>query len=217
MKNIITTIFAFIFYTAIFAQEGHLSYKLDMQADGPDYEMVKAMMGDMTLDIFFDKNNSRVDLSMGFMGSMIFISKNEKEGLMLNNIAGMKYATYLDRDKVEEEESNEPKQKIEILDETKTILSYKCKKAIVYDEDGSAAEIWFTPDLKNYLAQSNQYNYEIEGLPLEIKIEKEGMAMVLTATSFSKKLEDKGIFKMEIPEDYKEMDYEEFLKMGEDN
>lgn len=211
-KNILILLTLFISLVA-FAQEGHLSYKFEFESDDENIEMVKSMMGDASMDIYFSKKYSRVKLDMGLMMHMDFVNDIEKKrGLMLVSLAGTKYASYIDEAEINNEEEEKPL-RIEITNETKKILSYNCKKALAYDNNGNATEIWYTQDIKNYLANSKQYNFDVDGLPLQVKISQAGMTVILTATSFSEKV-DKNVFSMEIPKYYEEVSYEEFLHLG---
>ena len=95
----------------------------------------------------------------------------------------------------------------------KKILDYKCKKAIITDEDGNEMTYWYTEEIKPATTDKNTSISELPGMPLEYSIDKDGMTMSFKVKSVDEKLDkatknDK--LNLTIPEGYEEMTYDEF-------
>ena len=104
--------------------------------------------------------------------------------------------------------------KVELLDETKEIAGYTCKKAIVTDEEGNKYTYWYTDKIK--VSSEGQKYFDgngIPGFPMLMEIAQNGMDIKLTATTFEKLPKKHQLFDMSIPEGYKVMTQEEMEKM----
>ena len=224
MKKIFLTLaLALLSSVGAFAQldQGSVSYQMDFTSDDPEMEMVIGMMSGSHMDLYFKGENTRADVAMGSMMSMSTISNSKTENfLMLMDISmmGMKNgvkSTLGEMEKMNEEE--EPKTEVQLLDETKTILGYPCKKAVVTSEDGMETTFWYTEDIQVNKRGQNYLNEKVPGFPLEYEILQGGMIIKMVATSFEKKLDKKKaktIFKMDIPEGYTEKTMEDISNMG---
>lgn len=226
MKKIFLTLaLALLSSVGAFAQldQGSVSYQMDFTSDDPEMEMVIAMMSGSHMDLYFSGDNTRADVMMGSMMNMSTVSNSKTENfLMLMDISmmGMKYgvkSTLSEMEKFNEEEEEEAKTEVQLLDESKTILGYNCKKAVVTTEDGTETTFWYTEDIQVNKRGQNYLNEKVPGFPLEYEILQGGMIIKMVATSFEKKLDKKkakSIFNMEIPEGYTEKTMEELSSMG---
>lgn len=220
-KFAIGLFFSALFTVTLFAQvnEGKMSYKIDFSSDNPDMQMAIGMMQGSTLDIFFTEGSTRADMKMGTMMNISTIT-NEKSGDMLMLMSGMigknaMKSTIAEMEKKNAE--NKPKVDVQITDETKNILGYDCKKAILTDEEGSESVFWFTDKIVLSRKGQSYLNDEIPGAALQFDINQKGMKMTMTAsaveTSLDKKIK-KELFNQEIPEGYKVMTAEELSRIG---
>ena len=170
-------------------KEGHVTYKIDISTENPDMEMVVGMMQGSTLDIYFKEKMTRAEMKMGSMMNMTTIS-DEKSGKLLMLMSGMigkKAISTTTEELSSEDEKEKPKYEVELVDETKDIAGYKCKKAILTDEEG-----------------------------MQYEINNSGLVMGMTVTNITKELSksDLKLFDMAIPEGYAEMTMEELQQMG---
>lgn len=221
MKKIIALAFILSAFFNLNAQtkEGFVSYELEVSSDDPDMQMGASMMQGSKLSIYFKEGSTRTEMEMGSMMTMVSISdeKEEKMLLLLSGMIGKKavVSTFEDIDVKKEEIEEDDTFEIIFTDETKTILGYECKKAIMEDEDGNQMIFWYSDDFEVNKVGSNYMNDKIPGLPLEFEINQGGMIMKMTATDLAKKVKNaKEIFSLEIPEGYEEMTIEELGSMG---
>ena len=190
-------------------------------SDDPEMAAAAGMMAGSSMTMFMKDKFSRADLRMGSMMEMKTIINTEtKDALMLMDISmmGMKNATKFNLDEMEEEEEEEMDVDIQLLDETRTILGYTCKKALVEDEEGNEMIFWYCEDI-SFNTEGNRYmRDDIPGQPLEFEIIADGMTISFKATSIDKSISSKdakSIFNMDIPEGYEEKSMEELNAIGQ--
>lgn len=192
--------------------EGSVKYSIDMQSDNPEMAMAISMMQGSTLAIYFKDNKSRTEMSMGSLMNTVIISDSDKKET-LTLMSGMMGNTAV-RSTYEETEANTeemPDINIEITDETKEILGYTCKKAIMTADEGSENIFWFTEEISANKEGQTMLSEKVPGFPLAMEVNANGMIMNMMATGLEKKVKDKSLFDMTIPEGYTETTTEELM------
>lgn len=220
MKKIILSAF-FALFTVLtsLAQltEGHFTYKIDVSTDNPEMQMAIGMMQGSTLDVHFKDKMTRSQMKMGTMMDITTIS-NETSGDVLMLMSGMigKNAIKTTTAELADSTTEKPKFTIDLVNETKTIQGYACKKAVMTDEAGAESVFWYTEDVAVSKKGQSYLNENIPGFPMEYEMNNNGMKMTMTVTKLEKKLDKKSasLFEMTIPEGYKMMTMEEIKAMG---
>lgn len=211
--------FSFVCTLLSFAQltEGHISYKIDMTSDDPDMQMAIGMMQGSTLDVYFKDKATRAEMKMGALMNITTIS-NETTGDVLMLMSGMigQNAIKTTTEELEKENPEKPKYEVELVNETKTIEGYSCKKAILTDEEGNESVFWYTEEINISKKGQSYLNEDVPGFPMQYDLNNNGMKMTMVVSSLEKKLDKKSasLFEMTIPEGYKEMTMEELKSMG---
>jgi GLPGLI family protein len=220
MKKILLSLgFSFVCALFSFAQltEGHISYKIDMTSDDPDMQMAIGMMQGSTLDVYFKDKATRAEMKMGALMNITTIS-NETTGDVLMLMSGMigQNAIQTTTAELEKENTDKPEFEVQLVDETKTIEGYTCKKAILTDEEGNESVFWYTEEINISKKGQSYLNEDVPGFPMEYDLNNNGMKMTMTVSLLEKKLDKKSVslFEMKIPEGYKEMTMEELKSMG---
>jgi GLPGLI family protein len=220
MKNFILTVFVFLSVTfSLKAQltEGHFTYTIEASSENPDMQMVTGMMQGSTLDIHFKDKITRSEMKMGSMMNIVTVS-NENSGEILLLMSGMigKNAILMTTEEVEALSEGKPEMNVELLDETKTIEGYLCKKAVLSDENGGESIFWYTEEIEISKVGQTYLNKEVPGFPMQYDLNNNGLKMTMTVSKFEKKLDKniKPLFDMNIPEGYKTLTLEELEKMG---
>lgn len=199
-------------------KEGHVTYKIDISTENPDMEMVVGMMQGSTLDIYFKEKMTRAEMKMGSMMNMTTIS-DEKSGKLLMLMSGMigkKAISTTTEELSSKDEKEKPKYEVELVDETKDIAGYKCKKAVLTDEEGNESTFWYTEEIEVSKKGQNYLNENVPGYPMQYEINNSGLVMGMTVTNITKELSksDLKLFDMSVPEGYAEMTMEELQQMG---
>lgn len=220
MKNFILTLFLALSVTfSLKAQltEGHFTYTIEASSENPDMQMVTGMMQGSTLDIHFKDKITRSEMKMGSMMNIVTVS-NENSGEILLLMSGMigKNAILMTTEEIEALSEGKPEMNVELLDETKTIEGYLCKKAVLSDENGGESIFWYTEEIEISKVGQTYLNKEVPGFPMQYDLNNNGLKMTMTVSKFEKKLDKnaKSLFDMNIPEGYKTLTLEELEKMG---
>ncbi len=219
-KLILSAIFAVCTLATTMAQvdEGHVKFNLDVTATDPQMEMAVGMMQGSSVEIYFSGESIHSEINMGAVMKVQTIVLGETgEALILMSGMMGNTAVPTTTEAMEAESVEAPELDIQLVDETKEILGYECKKAIVTDEDGNETITWYSEDIKVNTKGQSYHNEKIPGFPLEFTQSANGMAMAFTATEIESKIDKKKkktMFSVEIPEGYKEMTPEELKSMG---
>ena len=219
MKKNISLLLLFVGMTVMsFAQlaEGKISYTMDFSSDNPDMAMGLAMMQGSKMEMNFVPGKSRTDVSMGSLGTMTTIAdEKSKKVLTLMNMMGQKTAIESTTDKLPDNEKA-PEYDVEITNETKDILGYKCTKAIMTTDEGTAMTIWYTKDIVVATQGQNYYNSQMPGFPMAFNMTQSGMNIQMTVVGIEKKAPSKSLFETKVPDGYTLQTMEELQKsMGQ--
>lgn len=212
MKKILVSALLVIASSVGFTQnfEGTITFGIEY-VDLPDEMAAYESMMPKEMSYKFKDDMAKM-IQPSAMGQTVMIhnGKTDKTTLLMD-LMGSKYAMEADNTKKKDETV---KPTVTVLDETKEIAGYKCKKAevTIVGEDGEEQKltVYYTPDLA--VQKFGQTDIEgLDGYPLEYEIEKEGMIMKLTAKEVKKEKISKAEF--DIPKDYQNITEEELKAM----
>jgi GLPGLI family protein len=221
MKNFFLSALLVLSSLATMAQttEGHVAYKIDVTTDNPDMQMVVGMMQGSTMDVYFKDKTTRSEMKMGSMMTMITITNETTQDLLMlmSGMVGQNAIkttlTELDEQKTTEENPFT----VTLVDETKVIEGYTCKKAILSSEEGLESVFWYTEDIDISKKGQSYLNDQVPGFPMQFELNNGPMKMSMTVTKIEKSIDKKKaatLFDMTIPEGYKEMTMEDLKSMG---
>ena len=222
MKKI-TLLFALfvVATTTAFAQltEGHVSYEIKVSSDDPDMAMAIMMFEGSTMNLYFSGDLARTDLDFGALISMTTVANNKTGDVLvlLGGMMGNRGVVTTQTEMKADEGETTGETKVELQKGKKKILGYKCKKALIIDENGNEMVYWYTKAIKSQNPDVNSPANKVPGFPLELESNRDGMLMTFVATNIEKSLtEDTKTEKLSliIPEGYEEMTYEEFSNFG---
>lgn len=214
--------FAFILFAlvgSVCAQKtkGRVSYDVYMSSDDPQTSAYVDNMEGSVLEIYFGEGKVRTEMYMGDFMSTTSISA-EGEDTTLTLLDGMmgKIAMKTTLDDLDDEQRLAyTERNVELIEgETKEIMGYTCKKAIVTTADEQESVVWYTEELvPDYRGGMYLYD-EIPGFPLEMSTSWGKMNMKMVAFDYSKKLKKpEELFSMEIPKGYTLRTQEEMQQM----
>ena len=144
MKKLVV-LFAVTILTSVmsFAQmkEGSVSYDIEVSSDKEEMAMAVMMMNGSSMDLYFSDDKARTELDMGSMMSMSTVVDNVS-GEVLILMGGMmgNKAIVTSSEEMDVKEEEAPEYTVTLTKEKKEIAGYKCKKAVVTDEDGNEME-----------------------------------------------------------------------------
>ena len=187
-----------------------------MKSSNPQVQAQLGMLEGSKLAIYTKGTQSRTESNMGaFITTINVIDAKKKKGILLMDGMMGKIASPYDLNQADDE-NDINKAEIQFVDETKEILGYKCKKAIMSMGEEAEFTYWYTEDIKISPEAMGKYvSNKIPGLPLEYTIEQEQVTLNFVATSVENSLkETKGMFDVSVPKGYTVKTMEEISKMG---
>jgi GLPGLI family protein len=218
MKSIFYSILLLLVSFSTNAQltEGHFTYSIEMKSDNPDMQMAIGMMQGSSMDLYVMGTKTRVDMKMGTMMEISTITDQSDKVLML--MGGMlgKNAIVTTISELEKNKADYTEPTLTLIDETKTINGFICKKALLTDADGNESLFWYTEDIVVSKKGQSYLNANVPGFPLEYSINVNGMTMSLNIKDIVKKLDknQKKNFEIKIPEGYQEMTLDQLQGLG---
>jgi hypothetical protein len=209
MKNMFLILLAFVTLNATAQKftEGKITMTQTMTSDN---EQMNAHLSNMKMSIvtFFKGNKSRTETSSAMTGENVSIFDSDlKKGVVLMNNP-MMGKTYVD---INLDVSQEELEKVDVkkIDETKTILGYKCKGYTVKAMQAGvevSMKVFATDEIK-IARDKKQLGAEIDGYPLYMEVTMMQMGaellMISEATNIEEQEVSDAMFDMTIPEGYK--------------
>lgn len=223
MKKLFPIILLFVFTqfnTQAQIKEGHASFNIQITSNDPEMESTIAMMKDPSMNLYFSKDKTRTELDLGMFVTTVITDEPNDQALILMDMMGMKMAvptTITEINKESEAGEKTDNTKVTLVNETKKILGYKCKKAIITNEDGFEATYWYTEEIMQLSSEGQDlFDAEIPGFAMEFESYTDGINMNFIITEFTKGTHDftSSTFSTKTPEGYKELTEEELKEMG---
>ena len=193
---------------------GVITYKISYPGMEVDPSMAAMMPKMATLTIKDTK--SKFEISMGQMGTQIQIIDGEaKTVTSVMDMMGQKFYYVESEEDINEDLGDGETIDFQIIDETKEIAGYECKKAIVTVKEGSEEmqfTVFFTEEIGSQsLNIDNPYFQDVPGAMLEFEIDTGAGKMKMEAISVDKKKVADTEF--EVPAGFEEKTPEEIKAM----
>jgi GLPGLI family protein len=160
------------------------------------------IVSDCTVTFSISGNNSLADATKVFYvkGNMTrtdIVGKNYRQSTIYNSTSGLavilkevgaeKYLTRLSAEKWSDFNKKYEGMDIVLMEESKVILGYSCKKGIAKLKDGSSFSFFYTPSI---IPSSSENKYQFKGIPgfvleYETTIGKDNQKISFTATKIN--------------------------------
>ncbi|WP_353779769.1 DUF4412 domain-containing protein [Winogradskyella sp. 3972H.M.0a.05] len=214
MKKLFFALFLTLGLTAVAQEnitEGKVTLKQTMSSDNEQVNAQLAMVGEMSTVTYFKGNKSRTEVSSAMTGSNVTIVDNDaKKGIVLmdNPMMGKSY-TEIDLNNISEEDFD--KVKVEKIDETKTILGYKCQgyKLSMEEQGVNMNMILFSTEALKIATDKTKFGEKVKGFPLfmEIKVNQMGsmMTIITEATGIDKEVVADDMFNLTPPKGFEKI------------
>ncbi|TXI85410.1 MAG: hypothetical protein E6Q38_00510 [Crocinitomicaceae bacterium] len=209
MIKFLTTL-SLVFYVGVNAiaqqKEGILEYVIDVQAVDTSIKARQqvGLLRNSSMKVSFMKDKSRLDFKMGEMYDITaIVDWKINRSLTLFTTPKGKFATKMEAEQYKASQpAPDTTMQVELVEETKKILNYTCKKAILKSTDAEFI-YWYTNDFTVDLKGQSLVNSNIPGFPLEFQTIKDGILMNFKVANLSFKVENKNtVFSTAIPAGY---------------
>lgn len=216
MKNklhlAVTLLFSILIQFNAHAQKPLNEGKIVFAITYPDMEMDAQMLAMMPTEsvVFIKGAMSRTELTMGMgISSSSIMNSKTGEVIALTDMMGSKSAMKMTADDVKKSKKTDDKPVITLTSETKNIVGYTCKKAVVKSGETTSLEVYYTDQISSTTAATLEWK-EIKGFPMEYFLDQNGLRMKFTAKSVSPEKVSDDMFT--IPKEYKLVSQEEMMK-----
>lgn len=202
-RGLLLTIFA-LFSLQSYAQdfEGVITYKITVTGSGVTDDIKAMMAKSMILTIKGDKSRTEISMGMGKTVTAGIADADSKTAVTLMDMMGQKFAIKMNSEEIIKEMGDTNNISVETTNETKEILGYTCKKAIITSmDDSTELTAYFTDELATRdINFDNRLFRNINGVMLEYEIPNQMFTMHFEAVSVEKKNIDESEFT--IPDGY---------------
>ncbi|PWH85295.1 hypothetical protein [Brumimicrobium oceani] len=215
----ILSIAVFMFSMTAISQvnKGKISYDVYLSSDDPAVAAYADQMEGSMLELTFMDGKIRSDMFIGQMMTTTSISHKGQDTtlVLLDGMMGKIAMKVTENDMDEEQRLAYEDREIELIDETKEIMGYTCKKAILTAGDANESVIWYTDEIMPSYREGQYLYEEIPGTPLEMYSKWGKMDMKIVAYEFKEKLKKtEEIFNKNVPDGFTVKTSEEMRKFG---
>lgn len=157
-----------------------------------------------SLDIYFSQKRTKIKLNLeGVLSMSVIADYRYNKGLKLFESQQGNFAIPCTADEAKLKQNKKYlNQQVVLLDETREILGYQCKKAFVFNGE-KEMEYWYTEDISFDFSNLNLINTPLPGFPLIFTTETNGMEMTYQIKSIEDVLKNKdAVFSLKVPEGY---------------
>ncbi|MBX2930500.1 MAG: hypothetical protein KF781_00980 [Chitinophagaceae bacterium] len=139
-----------------------------------------------TKTVYIKGNQSRVDFKSPSFSQSVIYDKKTGDAVILREIGGNKFLTNINADSWKKKNGSLDNATVQTLEETKTILGYDCKKAVLTLADGTSLHLFYVP---NFVPSVKEFEYQFKNVPgfvLEYESQdKNGQKIKYTATKIN--------------------------------
>jgi|SRR5690554_79706 len=212
---------AMVLFSAIsFSQEtkGKVTYDVFVSSDDPAMSGYIDQMENSLLEIFFSGDKLRTNFFMGeMMTTMTTTIKGQDTALvLLDGMMGKIAMKSTENDMDDERRMAMEKREVELIDgETKEVMGYTCKKAIITGADAQESIVWYTDEIVPSYRKGEYLHEAIPGLPLEMYAKYGKMDLKIVAFEFKSKIKKENeVFSLLVPDGFTLKTMEEMKKFG---
>ena len=205
MKSLIIILFSSITsLTFSQIQEGYFQYSIDVEAIDTLIKTKQAvgLLRNSKMEFYFTQNKSRMDFKMGQVNDLsIIVDLTKNKVLSLNSSMMGKVAMVNPAESIQAPKKDSTVQ-VKFVNETKKILGYTCKKAIL-NQNETEVIYWVTDEIQIDDRIQQLTNPNIPGFPMKFSKIQDGVLMTYEMSNLREIIENKEIlFSLEIPEGY---------------
>ncbi|MBW7868776.1 MAG: GLPGLI family protein [Brumimicrobium sp.] len=199
--------------------KGQISYDVDYSSDSPEAAQYMERLQNSSLDIYFTDGILASNSVMGEFMTLKSVSVQSLDStfIFMDGMMG-KIAMRLSNKENQDDRNSQSlvadDAKVELIDETKKIAGYDCKKAIITQKDGETSEVWYTTAILPSYRGGTYFSDKIPGATMAITAKMNGMDVKISAYSVKTKFKkEEEIFSTATPKGYKVMTPEDMKKM----
>ena len=139
-----------------------ITYSIAAEEGNADKDVVESLKAS-TKTVYIKGNDSRTDLISPSFKQSVLYNKNTRSAVILRELGNNKFMTKLDNSQWASENKRYEGMTVSLAgNETKTILGYECKKAVLQLKDGSVFTIFYAT---NIIPSVKEFEYQFKDIP----------------------------------------------------
>jgi len=162
-----------------------INYSISSDEGNADKDMMESLK-QSTKTVYIKGNDSRTDLNSPSFSQSLIYNKNTGTAVVLREFGNNKLMTRLDNAKWQKENQRFEGMTLSLATDTKTILGYECKKALIQLKDGNMFTVYYAT---NIITSVKEFEYpfkDVPGLVLEYEEQAAGNKKIkYTATKIN--------------------------------
>lgn len=215
--SLLLTAVLLVFSVAAQQTKGRVSYDIVASSEDPQTAaFTQQIEGNSTLEIYFSDEGIRDEMYLGDFMTNITVRIKDRDTVLtlLDGMMGKIAMKSTLNDLPEEQKDAMTNRKVELVEGTKEIIGYDCKKAIVTNADESQTTVWYTTEILPAFRSGQYLMEEIPGMPLYMEGKWGNMEFQFVAFEYKKKLKKpEKLFIKTIPSGYTLRTMEEMQQM----
>jgi len=142
--------------------------------DGTSDKDVTNNISKSSKTVFIKGNDSRVDLISPTIQQSVIYDKTETRAVVLREFGTNKFMNRLNKEQWLVANKQYQGMNLSLLNESKTILGYECKKAILTLKDGSVFSLYYATSIIPSVREFEYQFKDVPGFVLEYQIKESG-------------------------------------------
>ena len=138
-----------------------INYAISSEEGSSDKDMMESLK-QSTKTVYIKGNDSRTDLNSPSFSQSLIYNKNTGTAVVLREFGNNKLMTRLDNAKWLKENKRFEGMTISFATDTKTILGYDCKKALIQLKDGNIFTVYYAT---NIIPSVKEFEYPFKDVP----------------------------------------------------
>lgn len=154
-----------------------VTYKISLEEGKEDKDVQNSLQSSFKT-VYIKGNDSRVDLVSPSLIQSVIYDKSNATAVVLREFGNNKFMTRLNSTEWIAANKQFEGLTVKLLNESKTILGYECKKALLTLKDGTVYNVFYaisiTPSVKEF-----EYQFkDVPGFVLEFQVKEQGESIV---------------------------------------
>jgi len=184
--------------------EGYIQYTIEVEAADTSLKTKQSvgLLRNSKMEIYFNPTHLRIDFTMGVISETKMILDFEKDSVV--TLSKTAYGKYAVKNTIEELSyaKQDKSSSIQLFNDTKLILGYHCKKAIVSSK-GVKTTYWYTDEIKIEFKGNEFFDNKLPGFPLFFSKTENGVYMQYQASNIREAISNADkVFNLTISPDY---------------
>lgn len=154
-----------------------VTYQISLEENNLSKEVQNALQ-QSSKTVYIKGNDSRVDLNSPSLLQSVIYDKTNGSAVILREFGNNKFMTRMSSKEWRQANKQFDGMTIHFVNETKTILGYECKKAVLNLKDSSVFNIYYATAIAPSVREFEFQFRDVPGFVLEFDVKEQGASLV---------------------------------------